>query len=412
MSTDQSTLIASSRGRAGNDPIFIWNGEARARAAAGDDILNATIGALMNDDGTLCTMPAVLETLDRFQTAQVAGYAPISGLPDYREAVVQDLFGDGPLASQAVAIASPGGSGAVFAAVVNFLEDGQQMLVPQYFWGPYSEITTHSNRSLEPFTMFTEDGSFDVAGMEVGIERHLATQGRALVVLNFPCHNPTGYTLTPEEWREVTDAINRAAAHGPGPVTVLIDVAYMEFAGDAARGWVDAVPALMKNATVLVAWTASKSMAQYGARIGAIVALHEDDDERAQMDNALGYTARATWSNCHHLGQRAVTALLTDPELSARVTAERAEIAELLRTRIDAFNEVAGASGIPTPRYDSGFFVTMFTPDQDETAAAMRELGVYTVPIPGAVRVAICSTPATAIPRLVVALEKGLAAVT
>jgi aspartate/tyrosine/aromatic aminotransferase len=186
----------------------------------------------------------------------------------------------------------------------------------------------------------------------------------------------------------------------------------MEFAGDAARGWVDAVPALMKNATVLVAWTASKSMAQYGARIGAIVALHEDDDERAQMDNALGYTARATWSNCHHLGQRAVTALLTDPELSARVTAERAEIAELLRTRIDVFNEVAGASDIPTPRYDSGFFVTMFTPDQDETAAAMRELGVYTVPIPGAVRVAICSTPAAAIPRLVVALEKGLAAVT
>ena len=63
--------------------------------------------------------------------------------------------------------------------------------------------------------MFTEDGSFDIAGMEAGIERHLATQGRALVVLNFPCHNPTGYTLTPEEWREVTDAINRAAAHGP-----------------------------------------------------------------------------------------------------------------------------------------------------------------------------------------------------
>ena len=48
--TSYSSLITTSRDRAGNDPIFIWNGEARARAAAGDDILNATIGALMNDD--------------------------------------------------------------------------------------------------------------------------------------------------------------------------------------------------------------------------------------------------------------------------------------------------------------------------------------------------------------------------
>ncbi|MEM7414652.1 MAG: aminotransferase class I/II-fold pyridoxal phosphate-dependent enzyme [Gemmatimonadota bacterium] len=404
-----STMISASRGRAGNDPIFIWNGEANRRAAAGEDILNATIGALMNDDRTICTLPTVVETLKRHQTGAVAGYAPISGIPAYREAVVRDLFGDGPLAQQAVAIASPGGSGAVYAAVVNFLEAGQKMLVPNFFWGPYREITSHSGRALDPFTMFAEDGSFDVAGMTAGLERHLATQGRALVVLNFPCHNPTGYTLSQDEWREVTDAISSAAQNGP--VTVLLDVAYMEYGDADARSWVAWVPKLMEHATVLVAWTASKSMCQYGARTGAIIALHEDDDERTQLDNALGYTARSTWSNCNHLGQRAVTDLLTDDELSARVLAERAEVSALLRTRIDAFNELAGAADLPTPRYDAGFFVTVFTKDQDTTAAAMREHGVYTVPIPGAVRLAICSTPADLMPRLTRAVEAGLAAV-
>jgi len=296
----------------------------------------------------------------------------------------------------------------VFAAVVNFLELGQKMLVPSFFWGPYREITRHSGRSLDPFTMFNDDGAFDIDGMAAGIDRHLDEQGRVLLVLNFPCHNPTGYTLSPEEWRRVSDVIVSAGARGP--VTVLIDAAYMEFGGESARAWVEIVPSLMEHATVLVAWTASKSMAQYGARIGAIVGLHTDAEERAQMDNALGYTARATWSNCHHLGQRAVTELLTDPELAPRVRAERGEIAALLQTRIAAFNEYAGKAGLPTPHYDAGFFVTMFTPDQDASAAAMRDLGVYTVPIPGAVRVAICATPADAIPRVVSALEAGLVA--
>lgn len=409
MSSTPANVIPASRGRASNDPIFHWSGEGKRRAAAGEDILNATMGALMNDDGSLCVIPTVLETLKRFQTAETAGYAPIKGLPAYREAVLRDCFGDSPLASQATAVVSPGGSGAVYATVVNFLEKGQKMLLPEFYWGPYSVICSHSERELDPFRMFADDGSFNVAGMAEGLDRHLAEQGRALVVLNFPCHNPTGYSLSASEWDQVVDVISKAGQRGP--VTVLIDVAYMEYGGELARSWVDPIPALMEHATVVVAWTASKSMCQYGARTGAIVGLHSDPAELEQIDNALGFTARSTWSNCNHLGQRAVTALLTEPELVSRLAAERGAIADLLNARIARFNELAAAASLPVPRFDAGFFVTVFTPDQDATGAAMRELGVYTVPIPGAVRIAICSTPESAMPRLVSAVEAGLAAV-
>ena len=40
----------------------------------------------------------------------------------------------------------------------------------------------------------------------------------------------------------------------------------------------------------------------------------------------------------------------------------------------------------------------------------MRERGVFVVPIQGAVRIAICSTPTAGIPRLVEALEEGVRA--
>ena len=54
--------------------------------------------------------------------------------------------------------------------------------------------------------------------------------------------------------------------------------------------------------------------------------------------------------------------------------------------------------------------IAIATPDAEKTAARMRELGVYVVPLEGAVRVALCSTRAQDVQRLVVALEEGLAA--
>ncbi|MDH3423417.1 MAG: aminotransferase class I/II-fold pyridoxal phosphate-dependent enzyme, partial [Gemmatimonadota bacterium] len=129
-----------------------------------------------------------------------------------------------------------------------------------------------------------------------------------------------------------------------------------------------------------------------------------------QMENAFGYTCRSTWSNCNHHGQLAVTEMLTDGELAERVASERGAMEALLRERIEAFNRHAHAADLPTPRYDAGFFVAVFSDDEQRTAAKMRDLGVYTVPIPGAVRVALCSTPAAAVPRLVEALEAGVAA--
>ena len=368
------------------------------------------MGALMNDDGTLSTMPTVLETFASVQASgATAGYSPIAGLPAYREAVIHDVFGSSPLAASSVAVATPGGSGAVYEAVVNFLEPGQQMLLPSFFWGPYTAISEHTGRGLDPFPMFAADGSFNLEAMAAGLDRHMSTQGRALLVLNFPCHNPTGYTLSSQEWRSISEVVGRVGARGP--VTVLIDAAYMDYGGDAARAWVDAVPGLLKAATVLVAWTASKTFAQYGARVGALVGVHADPDEVVQIGNALGYSARATWSNCNHAGQLAATKLLTEPDLVARVRAERGALVDLLQSRIDVFNREAASVDLPAPRYDAGFFVSIFTPDEQGTAAAMRERGVYTIPIPGAVRVAMCSTPAAAIPRLVEALQEGVAAV-
>ena len=407
-SAGKSLLIPEASARPADDPIFALNGEAVRRQRAGESILNATLGALMEDDGTLAVMPTVFEALAAVPPVRAAAYAPIAGEPRFLAAVIRDLYGDGPLTARSVAAATPGGTGALHHAVVNFLEPGQALLTTNYYWGPYKTLAQHTRRRVDTFPMFDGGGRFDTAAFEQALQRQVDAQGRSLVILNTPCHNPTGYSLDDREWQAVAGAVSAAARRAP--VALLIDLAYARFGSGDPAGWVRHVERLTDSALLMVAWTASKTFAQYGARIGALVATHADGEQLQRIGNALSFSCRGTWSNCNHLGMLAVTDLLENAALRARADTERQRLRALLGERVTAFNALAPKAGLRYPRYEGGFFVTVFTPDAEAAARRMRELGVYVVPLAGAVRVALCSTPARDVPRLVDALRQGVAA--
>ena len=209
-----SPLIPASADRPGDDPIFALNAEAQRRAQAGEDVLNSTLGALMDDEGRLAVMPSVFEAFRRVPPEQAAGYAPISGPPRFLRAVEQDLFGDGPLASLAVSAATPGGTGACHHALVNFLEPGQKLLTTSYFWGPYAILAEHTRRGIETFEMFSAGGGLNLDALEAALDRQVREQGRVLLILNTPCHNPTGYSLDDSDWGGITELL--AGRRRPG----------------------------------------------------------------------------------------------------------------------------------------------------------------------------------------------------
>src|SRR6185369_15085526 len=150
---------------------------------------------------------------------------------------------------------------------------------------------------------------------------------------------PTGYSLDDEEWNAVAEIVRRHAQRAP--LAFLVDDAYAKFGTKASQAWLKHVERMVDPALVLVAWTASKSFAQYGARVGALVAVHRDPRERERIRSALGFSCRGTWSNCNHLGQLAITALLTEKALKARADVERAGLIRLLGERVLAFNREA-----------------------------------------------------------------------
>jgi aromatic-amino-acid transaminase len=399
-------LIPSHAARLGDDPIFALNAEARARSLAGEPVINATVGALLDDEGKLAVIGAMAEALREVPAEVSAGYAPISGPPAFLRAVVADLLGARPEAAWAVAAATPGGSGAIRMAIGSFLEREQALLTTSFYWGPYRTLADGADRALETFRMFDARGRLDVADFAAHLDAQLDRQGRALAILNSPCHNPTGYSFDDDEWRAVVDVVG-ARTHR-GPIALVLDVAYARYGKTDLGRCVDLVLPLAGKALVLFTWSASKTFTEYGLRVGALVAVHPDAEERTRLENAFAFACRGTWSNCNAGGMAAVTRALTDPALKERVDRQRAAWKALLDRRVDRWNALAGPAGLRYPRYDGGFFTTVLCEDATTAAARLKAEGVFVVPVDGALRVALCSVAERDVPRLVDAVVRAV----
>src|ERR1700728_4168929 len=89
-------VIASHQSRPSDDPIFALNREATQRKEKGEAIVNATVGALLDDAGKLAVLPTSARVVHDVPSAEWAAYAPIAGMPAFLQAVIEDLLGKEP----------------------------------------------------------------------------------------------------------------------------------------------------------------------------------------------------------------------------------------------------------------------------------------------------------------------------
>lgn len=378
--------------------------EATGRKARGEDVINATVGALLDDEGKLAVIRVVPEILRAQDPVVGAAYAPIAGSREFRQAVIDTLLPTRDAAEMAVAIATPGGSGALHHAIANFLEPHQTVLTTSQYWGPYKTLCDSLGRKLLTFRMFNEERRFDVADLEHKLSQILAAQGRALLFLNTPCHNPTGYSLDENELLQVVSLLKKLAP--AGPISLVLDVAYERYGTKTIDQTRDIFMSAAGDILLLFAWSASKSFTQYGLRTGALVAVHPEEKIRRSIEAALGFTCRGTWSTCNAAGMAAIARVLSEPDLRERADRERDVFKSLLLQRATAWQRLSQELGLDCPRWDGGFFTTVMSAHPSALASKLREEGLYVVPVHGGLRVALCSVPERALQRLASGIAK------
>ena len=92
------------------DKIFGISSRAKARIAekGKDNVINGTIGALIDDDGQMVVLQSVIKALKELSPEEFAEYAPIGGTPAFKEAVIRAAFGNRFTTDRVVRVRNPG----------------------------------------------------------------------------------------------------------------------------------------------------------------------------------------------------------------------------------------------------------------------------------------------------------------
>lgn len=389
-------LLAKENGRVfpKEDKIFAVSGRAKAMIAkeGKDKVINATIGSLMDDEGNLVVLSSVMDAIKSLTPDDFAAYAPIGGTPAFKEAITKAALGKYVPKRFTSASANPGGTGGIRNAVANYTNVGDTVITASWFWPTYTKICSEIGRNLETYEMFTADGKYNMGGLQAMVNSCVEKQGSCLAVINTPAHNPTGYSLSTEEWRKVVGIFNEATAGG-GTATIFVDAAYIDFAGDPDeyRQFLPEFEKLNDNVMVIIGYSASKTFTLYGMRTGANVCLAATQAQADEFVQVMEYSSRASWSNCVRAGQTVIERIYADPELLEKVGREREEYRSMLLKRGKTFEGTLRAEGVECVPFDSGFFCCIESGDPDGVCAKLESMGDFLVPFAKGVRISVAA---------------------
>ena len=394
---DMITSMAAYNGRniPKEDKVFAASGRAKAMIAekGRNAVVNATIGSMLDDNGELMVMKSVEKIVKALTPAEYSEYAPIAGTAGFKKAIMKAAFCDYEPKSFTGVVATPGGTGAIRNTVANYSCPGDKVLTHNWHWAPYTSIVGEMGRSLEHFEMFDEEGNFNADDFEYKVGKLLKNQEHLVIILNTPANNPTGYSMTLQDWYKVKAVMDKVDMSKR--VALLCDVAYIDFAGEDSetREFLKVIDNLRANILPIVAYSASKAFFLYGFRCAAMICLAHNPEVAEEFERVCTFSSRASWSNSPRAPQNVIEKIYADPELLAEVCEERKQARDILMARGRAFDEEAKRVGLDIVPFRAGFFVTIPCEDPDALCAALEKKGIFLISITGGARVSIASIP-------------------
>jgi len=373
---------------------------AQTAQATGADI-NATIGIALDDVGGVMQLPSL--------TSQIPGggdgilsYAPNLGRPELRKAWRGMILKKNPslrpdgISTPVVTAALTHG---LYAAAYLFLDEGDSVITPDLFWENYNLIFSYAyGARLDTFPMFNDSNGFNIDALRDKLVS--GPPGKKIVILNFP-NNPTGYTPTVAEAKDIANIIVEAANKGSDIVT---------FVDDAYFGLVFEEGIIKESIFSLLASAHERILAvkvdgptkedyAWGMRIGFVtiatacggVAFYK------AMESKLGGSIRGSTSSSSSIGQT----LLLNAYSSSAYEKEKDEKYHILLRRYKKIKEIIEsrkeyAEYIRPLPFNSGYFMCLKVLDgkaEEIRLKLLEKYGTGVIALYNLLRVAFSSTP-------------------
>lgn len=303
--------------------------------------VNLGVGVYYDENGKLPLLQCVQEAEKlMMESPKARGYLPIDGIADYDRAVQGLVFGADSAVLKAGRVATVqalGGTGGLKlgADFLKRLRPDATVLISDPSWENHRALFESAGFPVGTYPYYdAARRDIDVAAMLAGLRQ--AAPG-TIVVLHACCHNPTGYDITPAQWKEVVAAVKDRG------LVPFLDMAYQGFGEGIAEDGAVVQMFVDSGMDFFVSTSFSKSFSLYGERVGALSVVCESKDAAARVLSQLKRVIRTNYSNPPIHGAQVVAMVLNTPTLRAMWEGELAhmrvrikQMREKLRAKLEA----------------------------------------------------------------------------
>lgn len=356
--------------------------------------INATIGTAIEDDGTPMHLESISSKLG-IDPKLAFLYAPSFGRPDIRKRWQTMIAEKNPSLKGKVyslPVATSALTHGISMVGYMLLDEGQEILVPNLYWGNYNlALTNGYGAKVATYNLF-KNNAMDIEAVEAAL---MAEGDKKVLLLNFP-NNPTGYSPTVEEMKQLVATIKKAAESGK-KIAVVCDDAYFGLVyeqGVDLQSPFAYLCDLHENVLAVKVDGPTKEDYVWGFRVGFITygVKGGDADLYAALENKTAGAVRGNISNASNLSQ---SLLLQAFEAPTYADEKKAKL-QTMQQRYNAVKAVLKDEKYkdcfaPLP-YNSGYFMCIKL-NENIDAEAVRMLliekySIGTINLNGLLRIA------------------------
>lgn len=270
-------------------------------------------------------------------------YVSAAGREEFNSAVEELVLGathPARGARRSRTVQAPGGCGAlrVGAELIRAAAPSATVHISDPTWGNHAPLLGSSGLRLTRYPYY--DAAAHQLRFDAMLERLEQAAAGDVVLVHACCHNPTGADLTPDQWHDLVELLQRRR------LIPFLDLAYQGFGDDLTADVAGVRLVAEKLPEALIATSYSKNLGLYRERVGALIVISENDARADAVHSHVLQIARSIYSMPPDHGAAIAACIFADPQLRESWIAELAAMRNRIQDmRASLANQLAAATG-------------------------------------------------------------------
>ncbi len=351
-------------------------------------IINGTIGMFYDEDEKPFVFEPIRDIYNSFLLQDISTYGYLYPTPDFSNAIFNLLGLKEEYKKSIYCFPCAGGLNAIHHFAHNFIDNETSIFALNPYWGPYQNILGELGYTIQPINILAKP-YFNIDEELFFQSINKTNKEKIIILLNIPCQNPTGYTPTLSELKNIKNSILKINSIGK-KVLIFFDLVYIHY----SKLEINDLFEIFSDLPFFFNFSSSKTLSLYGFRTGAICLYSKDNFDKEIFIEKMAFSARASTGSINNLGYRIIEKF-ENQNLVFQLKKYWDYVINTLGVRSKKFINILTNYGFNNYRYDEGFFISFFHKNFEikKLHELLKQNGIFFIPQPDSIRVAISSIP-------------------